>query len=252
MPILRRRGRAELPEDWEHLVERHVRAWRTLDEHEREVFAADLAAFLTSRRWEAARGFRLDDRIRVVVSAQAALLVLGLGLDALADVDTIVVHPTTMRFDRAEEGPAPGTETYGPVHLIGEANERGPLVLAWDAASSAARHPRRGQDVVLHELAHKLDMADGVVDGTPPIDERELAERWVEVCTDTFELLVDEGDDLIDDYAATDAGEFFAVVTELFFTLPRELRDDHPELYGVFRAYYGQDPAARAERGPGR
>ncbi len=251
MPFLRRRGRAELPGDWERLVERYVRSWRTLDPTERATVAADLEAFLTSRRWEAARGFELDDRMRVVVSAQAALLVLGLGLEVLDDVDTIVIHPTTMRFERTEEGPAPGTETYGPVHLIGEANERGPLVLAWDAASSAARHPRRGQDVVLHELAHKLDMADGVVDGTPPIDDPGLAERWVDVCTEAYERLVDEGDDLIDDYAATDAGEFFAVVTELFLTVPVDLRDRHPELYDVFRAYYGQDPAARAERPPG-
>jgi len=36
---------------------------------------------LASKTWEAARGFTLDDRVRVVVAAQAALLVLGLSLD---------------------------------------------------------------------------------------------------------------------------------------------------------------------------
>ena len=38
-----------------------------------------------------------------------------------------------------------------------------------------------------------------------------------------------------------------AVVTELFFERPRELRAEHPELYDEFRQYYRQDPAARRD-----
>jgi len=36
------------------------------------------------------------------------------------------------------------------------------------------------------------------------------------------------------------------VVSELFFTVPANLRDEHPALYEVLAAFYGQDPAARA------
>ena len=52
---------------------------------------------------------------------------------------------------------------------------------------------------------------------------------------------------LIDHYGATSPGEFFAVVTEHFFETPTPLREHHPDLYRVLRAYYRQDPARRAD-----
>jgi len=35
------------------------------------------------------------------------------------------------------------------------------------------------------------------------------------------------------------------VATECFFELPRQMQEEHPELYAVLRGYYKQDPAAR-------
>ncbi len=227
--------------------------WRLLDDDDRDLLAAHLAELLATKHWEAARGFELTDRMRVVVAAQASLLVLGLGTHWYREVETIIVHPSTMRVDRVESGPVPGTEVCGPSELIGEAAYLGPVVIAWDAASAAARHPRRGRDVVLHEFAHKLDMLDEVVDGTPPLGDEDRHERWVAVCTRAYDdLVAADGQGLIDDYGATDPGEFFAVVTETFFTLPVALADDDPELYDVLRDFYRQDPGARVRRAESR
>ena len=97
----------------------------------------------------------------------------------------------------------------------------------------------------MHEFAHQLDMLDGVIDGTPPIPDREQRDHFVSACTDVYERLRRRDDPVIRDYAATDPGEFFAVVTETFFTKGLALRDEHPALYAVLREFYGQDPAAR-------
>ena len=261
MGLFRRLGRlgrpdaSDVPTDWPEIVERHVAVWRYLDDHDREALGERLTDVLISKQWEAARGFVLTDRMRVVIAAQAALLVLGLDTSWLRGVSTIVVHPSTRRVERTSPGPVPGTETCGQVHLLGEAAYEGPVVVAWDSASRAARHPGRGVDVVIHELTHKIDMLDHVVDGTPPLDDPVLHDRWVEVCTREFELLVAEDDAGVDDgvldpYGATDAGEFFAVATEAFFTAPIELSTEKPELYRVLHDFYGQDPAARLARGP--
>jgi hypothetical protein len=56
---------------------------------------------------------------------------------------------------------------------------------------------------------------------------------------------------MLDDYAATDPGEFFAVATEVFFDRPVDLRNAKPELYDVLRGFYRQDPAGREELVPG-
>jgi MtfA peptidase len=52
---------------------------------------------------------------------------------------------------------------------------------------------------------------------------------------------------VLDGYGATNPAEFFAVATETFFEEGARLKRDHPELYGVLREYYRQDPAGREE-----
>ncbi len=52
---------------------------------------------------------------------------------------------------------------------------------------------------------------------------------------------------LLDDYGASNEAEFFAVATECFFELPRDMQAEHPELYSLLADYYQQDPAKRPE-----
>ena len=120
------------------------------------------------------------------------------------------------------------------------------MLLAWDQVRYAARHRGRGRNVVWHEFAHKVDMLDGVVDGTPPMQDRQTLDRWIDVCTTELELLRSgQGGHVLDPYAATDPGEFFAVATETFFDLPLVMRSEKPELYDVLSNFYRQDPASR-------
>ena len=141
----------------------------------------------------------------------------------------------------------------GSAPLYGEAHhDRGPVLLAWDEARFAARHRGRGRNVVLHEFAHKMDMLDGVIDGTPVMPDRTALDRWIKVCAAELALMrAGEAGPLLDDYAATDPGEFFAVATEVFFDRPVDLRNAKPELYDVLLGFYRQDPAAREELVPG-
>lgn len=244
-----RRRRSSLPPRWRELTAATLAHWSVLDEEERERLG-ELMADITSLRWEAANGFALTDEIQVVVAAQAALLVLGLDIDCYRDVTAIVVHPTSVTLRGERAGPAPGLRTDAPLTVIGQTHDRrGPVLIAWDAARIGARHPERGYNVVLHEFAHKLDMLDGLVDGTPPLPDAAARRRWVEVCTAEYRRLrAGEGADVLRGYAAVNPGEFFAVATEVFFDRPVELAAANADLYDVLRAFYRQHPAARATR----
>jgi Mlc titration factor MtfA (ptsG expression regulator) len=48
-----------------------------------------------------------------------------------------------------------------------------------------------------------------------------------------------------DSYAATNETEFFAVVTEYFFSKPESMKHYHPKLYQVLQGFYRQDPAQK-------
>ena len=141
-------------------------------------------------------------------------------------------------------------ETVGPIS--GQAFQQGPLILVWDAVLESIRHPGSGYNVVYHEFAHKLDMQDGVADGTPRLRDRGEYRDWVKTCSSEYlRLLTDVKKGrrtFLDEYGATDEAEFFAVATEHFFDQPLPMIKSAPELYRVLKEYYRQDPARRAER----
>ncbi len=107
----------------------------------------------------------------------------------------------------------------------------------------------RGQgrrNLVFHELAHKIDMVDGTIDGTPPLEEGADLRTWAEVCSEVFLELQDRVEDgrktFLDEYGATNEAEFFAVATEAYFMQPAKLVDKHPELFAVLLDFYRFDP----------
>jgi len=242
--LRRKRG---LPDGWAGIVEQRVAVWSALDEGERERLEAASDWLLRHKHWEAANGFTLTDEIMVTIAVQAALLVLGLSVDEYREVGAIIVYPTAMQSRGVYAGPVPGTLTDGVVPVLGEAHQdRGPVLLAWDEAEHSARNPGSGHNVVFHEFAHKLDMRDDIIDGTPRL-EREDLDEWVAVCTEAYGALragIERPP--LQAYGATNPAEFFAVATEAFFDVPTLLEHHEPKLYGVMRHFYKQHPAARA------
>jgi Mlc titration factor MtfA (ptsG expression regulator) len=244
----RRKG---LPDTWREIVERRMALWASLDDDEQGRLAEATDWLLRHKHWEAANGFVLDDEITVTVAAQAAVLVLGRDIDDFREVSAVIVYPTAMSSSGVHGGPAAGTVVDGPLPVLGEAHDRhGPILLAWDQAEAAAARPGQGENVVFHEFAHKVDMLDGMVDGTPPIAGREELQRWVDVCTEAFEGLRRGDRPPLRPYGATNPAEFFAVATEAFFDVPTRLRRHEPDLYDVMAGFFAQDPAERAGRRP--
>jgi Mlc titration factor MtfA (ptsG expression regulator) len=246
MAFWRHHGR-ELPDDVESVMATHLAEWPYLSADERQQVLHGTAELLSSKTWEAAHGFELTDQMCTVIASNAALVVLGLGIDAYRHVRSVIVHPTTITLTGPQPGPVPGLMSDEPTYLLGEAHSnRGPVLLAWDAVRRDTRHRRTGHNVVVHEFVHKLDMLDGMIDGTPPLHDDAELRRWVEVCTAEYRALQEgRGDGLLSDYGATNPGEFFAVAGEVFFDQPVEMAERKPDLYGVLRDYFSQDPAAR-------
>jgi len=115
---------------------------------------------------------------------------------------------------------------------------------------AGGRHESDGDNLVLHEFAHQLDMQNGSsVDGTPPLATRQQFDRWQEVMTAEFHRLERDcrrdRQTLLDCYGTEDLAEFFAVSTECFFEQPIEMLRQHPQLYDLLRDFYRQDPAQR-------
>ena len=234
------------PEQWLRLIQRNVVFFHRLSERDREELLGHVQVFLAEKRFEGCGGFEITDEVRVIIAAQACLLLLHRRTEYFPGLLTILVYPLTyMVGERRQIGEHLWEE--GTVSRLGETGRRmGSLVLSWGAVQHAAADPADGKNVVLHEFAHQLDFENDASDGVPGLATREQQVAWAVVMKSEFASLraADESGipTLLDTYGATNPAEFFAVSVEAFFERPRALRAHHPKLYAELRTYFQQDP----------
>ena len=246
--------RAPFPSLWDDIIRRNVGHYCFLEDAERAHLRALIQVFIAEKYWEGAGGLELTDEIRITISAQACLLLLGLPHNYYKNVKSIIVYPSTVVPPTRKSGFFENTlAPVGPAQpIIGQAFQRGPVIIIWDAALRGGCHPKSGHNVIYHEFAHKLDMLDGSADGTPPLKDRAEYRDWVQTCSDEYLRLKNRTEkgkkSFLDAYAATNEAEFFAVATEQFFDQPRLMLKHAPDLYRVLKNYYCQDPCQRVSR----
>jgi len=256
-PRQRRRRKAveaAFPQEWSAYLNDGMFHWRWLDDDERSRMEDLIKGFLHDKRFEWSNGLVPSDQIRVLVAASACLLILGLERAYFRDVGSIIMYPTGVVIKGKRGSPSVrGLETESIVPILGEAALHGPMVIVWDSAQRAASEPDGGHNVIYHEFAHKIDMADGSADGIPPMDGA-LRDSWETVAEDEYQKLRagENPHPFLDPYGAVNRAEFFAVATEFFFDEPRAMERHMPDLYGVLRDFYRQDTAARERRHRGR
>ena len=242
------------PPVWEEIVQHNVAHYCMLDHSEQAHLRALIQVFLAEKYWEGAGGLTLTDEIRVTISAQACLLLLGLPHNYYQNVLTIIVYPSTVVPPQRKPGffETALTPVEAAHPIIGQAFQQGPVIIIWDAALHGGRHPELGHNVVYHEFAHKLDMLDGAADGTPPLRDRAEYRDWVQTCSREYLRLKHDAErgkkSFLNVYGAASEAEFFAVATEQFFDQPHLMIKHAPDLYRVLHEYYRQDPVKRLGR----
>jgi MtfA peptidase len=229
---------------WRNVVSRFA-FLRTLTPAEQERLRDMTQRFVARKQISGAAGLQLTDKMRMVIAAQACLLILNLGLDYYRGWVEVIVYPGDF-MPRHEY-----TDEDGVVHVTrepmqGEAWLQGPVILSWEAVQSGVEE---GVNVVLHEFAHKLDMLNGEPNGFPPLHEDMSREAWIGDFSRAYQdfcARVDRGEETaVDPYAAENPAEFFAVLSEVFFETPQVLKRSYSEVYRQLSRFYRQDPALR-------
>jgi len=232
------------PDSWESVLEADFGSWSLMGDPDRARLRDIIRILVDEKYWEGCGGVEIDDRIRVLISAMAGVLLLDRDHGYFHNVRTILIYPEAYVQHQELLG-GDGLVHAGSANL-GEAWFNGPVIVSWKDALEAARNPGRGLNVVYHEFAHTLDMLTGMTNGTPPMRERGQYARWHEVMTGQFNEIrgiYDRGGrDVIRPYGVTNVAEFFAVSTEVFFDAPAAMKTNRPELYDQLSVFYGQDP----------
>ncbi|BAV34173.1 membrane protein [Sulfuricaulis limicola] len=203
------------------------------------------AQVLRAKAFEGAAGFKVTEPARARIALHAVIPILHLGLDYYADWSSIVIYPGDFRVQDEY------MDEHGIVHreimdLCGQSMSQGPIVLSWEAMRAENETPG-DYDLVIHECAHKLDLLNGEANGFPPLHADMDARAWARDFHAAYRKLCTEVDDnaehsRIDPYAAEDPAEFFAVMSETFFTNPHLVYEAYPSVYKQLQHFYRQDP----------
>ncbi len=221
-------------------------AWLSPDEG--RAWREWIAVFLDEKRFEGCGGQAIDDEVRLSVAGQAGLVVLGFPGEHFDRLRSVLVHAGDWSGRKA-------VALEGGAHLewrerrLGQAWTEGSVMLSWPAVRRGGRLQDGPRSVVIHEFAHLVDALDGTFDGLPPLPGGVQQAGWraqLAACRERYEEALDEGRSVaLDDYAAEDPVEFFAVASECFFQDPHLLARHDADLYALLAASYRQDPRAR-------
>lgn len=226
-----------------------------LGDHQQLRLRGLCARFLKRKTFTGGDGFPLEYHQCLAIAALCCLPVLQLGFAALSGWREVIVYARQFRVPAEHVDEDSGVITQGHDDVIGESWDRGPLILSWSDVAGDLAEPFAGSNVTVHEIAHKLDMLDGAMNGVPALPADMSRNGWTAVMQQAFDALCDQlaagADTLIDPYASEGADEFFAVVSEMHFSTPQLLHRAAPAVAEQLRRYYGDvltGPTPAAQR----
>ncbi len=230
------------PAFWRRVLQRRMPLFRRLPPDLQQHLRQRMQAFLAEKAFIGCRGLEVTEEMRVLIAAQACLLVLQRPLSELDRVRQILVYPGAFVVRRRHTDAA-GVVSEANEALSGESWHEGQVILSWDDTLASAAEPHDGYNVVVHEFAHQLDDALGLstdLEAEAPSGDwaRTVGAAWRELVE-----AVDRGEaPFLDPYGATAPEEFVAVVSEAFFEQGPELAQAHPALYEAFSRLYRLSP----------
>lgn len=219
-----------------------------LEENEQAALIVLAQRFLQQKKITPLQGLQLDELRTARLALLFCLPVLKLGLEWLDGFHEILIYPEPFNVDDHWQDDNGLVHQAAAVHA-GQSWTQGPVVL--NALDIQDSFDLSGYNLVIHEVAHKLDArGSGYTSGVPAIALRDVASWEKDLLQAMEEIaaeveLVGEQAATIDPYAASDPAECFAVLSEYFFSAPDLLAERFPAMYRHLQLFYRQDPLAR-------
>ena len=202
--------------------------------------------FLHDKSFQGAHDLVITQQMVLIISLQACLPLLNLGVKRYEGWYSVIVYPSGFAPERVIRDEY-GVEHHVQSSLSGEAWLNGPVILSWDDTEHAGIID--GENLVIHEFAHKLDMLNGYADGFPPLHRDMSSAAWAQAFSTgftDFKRTCNRGENFgINCYGASSPAEYFAVLSEVFFERPDVLQQHYAAVYDQLRMYYRQDVLKR-------
>jgi hypothetical protein len=223
------------PASWEAILQSHVAYFRALSDAEKERFRQLVKVFLDEVRITPIRT-DIDDTVRVLVAAGAVIPIFGFHDWEYHRLGEVLIYPNAF----GETYQTKGDADENILGMVGLEYLRGVMILSKPSLLAGFDVPTSRGNVGIHEFTHLVEREE-VEHGLPPEVPWQVVKHWVQYVARELSH-PHKNHAYINDYAYTNEHEFFAVLAEYFFKSPDLLERKDPELYGLLREMFHQDP----------
>ena len=218
----------QLPANTVQLLTENVPFYNSLDDAHKQQFVARIKDFLANTSIKGV-DVEVEDLDRILIASGAIMLIFSFPDWKYNNISEVLLYQKAFNVGYSTEG-----AERNVIGMVGDGPMHREMILSKPSLRSSFQNPADGNNTVIHEFAHLLDKADGVVDGVPEyLLSKPCLMPWLKIVHDTIQDMKAKGYSDINIYGATNPAEFFAVVSEYFFERPDKLKENHPELFAL-------------------
>lgn len=206
--------------------------YRKLGKSDKKIFEDRISLFVTEIIITEIGKDVPDREVCLYVASSAVITFWGLPYWNYGRLSEVLVYPNNFTHKNEID---PKGQVLGKVHQGGLMDTT--MILSLPALSAGFRNPDDKNNVGIHEFAHLIDKADGMIDGVPVNLESDVRNRWIELFSKEFIEIQKKSND-INQYGAVSLPEFFAVIIEYYKESPDKLERNHKELFNLLNNYF--------------
>jgi len=231
-------SKVQLPAGFQQILNEHVAYYRNLSDGQKRLFEDRIRHFLSYVRIHAVKT-EVDDVDKLLVACSAVIPIFGFPDWRYYNLSDVLIYPDSFQQETFKiEGP--DRDVAG---MVGSGTMKQMMILSRRALREGFQNETDKNNTGIHEFVHLLDKADGAVDGIPSaLLGKQYTIPWINLMHQTIQDILEDKSD-INAYGATNQAEFFAVVSEYFFSQPELLEKKHPELFALLgQIFHQQQP----------
>ncbi len=218
---------------FDSMLQHYSPYYKSLSANARERFMNSVLSFIEEKEFKYI-DIEQEDIMPLLISAAAVQLTFGLEHYKMEYFENIYVVRNKYRFG------------FYTTPFEGHVSDDG-IYLSWDNFVSENNDYTDGENVGLHELAHALAYVNFTVDEGRDDWFYNKFRDFSKVGRPIFERMQAGETNLLNNYAATNFNEFWAVCIETFFERSEKFRQQLPELYFAICSLLNQDPLTPAK-----
>lgn len=223
--------------EWKNILLDHVLFYKNLDDADKVLFEQQLKRFLFDKNIKGIKT-SVDDEVKLLVASSAVIPTFAFPNFNYPAIRTVLIYPKS--FDENFQMDRKENHQQFITGMVGNKALKGTVILSKPDLLAGFNGSRTKHNVGIHEFVHLMDGVDGDIDGVPErLMEHSYIGSWLFEIKGEMEKIANKNSD-INPYSLTNNAEFLAVVSEYFFSNPRQFKKKHPKLYDYLVEIFDQ------------